>query len=1186
MLKMTTIFSNTMRGLVLLLCAAPVIASAATYSYAPTAFNWIDPSTHTNVTWTNTAGCTGGGAPVDDDITAPINLGFTFNFGGVNYTQVQVMSNGRLQFNNTFCGFGTQTVGPPRTYPYGIPDTNMVRTMKVYGADLDPLEGGTVRYAALGAAPNRTFVVTWTNVPEWNSPAWTCAQSCFNLQAILYENGDFVYQYGLILNPSLGHADVGWELTTSDYGLVSYVTATGLLNSAYRFYIPPPYAEYRMEEASWNGTAGEVVDSSGNGHNGTAVGNAQTTASGYICRGANIPLNTSGATIDAIDTGIVVDSGIGASGTIDFWYKGTAAWNDGNNRMLLDGTSNNGSPFFLSKRGNGQLRFVLNDGNGTVWVNQGTTHNYAAGTWHHIAITWSEPQSRMIIYVDGVLDKQANVGISNGLDNNGATLYIGDNQGVVTSYASTGNSANGIIDEARIYNYEAPASVISRDYLLPPRSCSTLNHFAISNSGTGVNCQAEPVTITAHDVLHNPVVTSVSVGITTSTNHGDWTLQTGAGTLVNSGNGAATYTFNNESSIVLLLKDTFPETTNINLNAGGITEAATEDPSLTFAPSGFRFLDAAYNPTIANQIAGVTSATYYLQAIRTDTNTGACVGVFNNQTVNIDLASQCNNPTTCAGSQVSFNGSPIASNPNSGVSSYTTLPVTFLNDSTSRAAFTFVYPDVGQISLDARYNIPRPGGSGSGNFMLGSSNAFIVKPYAFTVTAIQRTADGFANPGAASVTGPVFIKAGDPFTATVTATAFGGAATPNFGKEIIPEGVLLTPNLVLPAGGINPALGNGTIAGGLFSSGVATVTNLSWGDVGIITLTPSIADGDYLGAGNVTGTATGNVGRFYPHHFVASGVLTPRADLACAPASTFTYMGEPMALVLTLTAQNAANGTTQNYTTASGFAKLDGTTVSKWTAFAINDSIGLGAVSGGSALSSRISVSGAPSGNWVTGVGTLIANVALNRAATVDGPFSLPINPLKIGVAPQDQDAVQLLPGALNLDADLNSVNERQQVATADIRYGRIRLNNAIGSEILNLPVPVKAQYFNGMGFVNNSDDNCTAFSLTPVTNGSPTNFQYGSLLIDNPKKSMTVGASTLGGASSLIFSGGVGATFPPTLGLILFAPNLSGSIDLTLTVPAWLQFNWTGVVGNPKARATFGAYRNTDQFIYQRENY
>jgi MSHA biogenesis protein MshQ len=66
---------------------------------------------------------------------------------------------------------------------------------------------------------------------------------------------------------------------------------------------------------------------------------------------------------------------------------------------------------------------------------------------------------------------------------------------------------------------------------------------------------------------------------------------------------------------------------------------------------------------------------------------------------------------------------------------------------------------------------------------------------------------------------------------------------------------------------------------------------------------------------------------------------------------------------------------------------------------------------------------------------------------------------------------------------------------------------------------------------------------------------------------------------------GGV-AGFAGDFNLWLKAPGSPhpGSIDVTATVPAWLQFNWTGTVGNPKGRATFGVYKSP--LIYRRENY
>ena len=47
----------------------------------------------------------------------------------------------------------------------------------------------------------------------------------------------------------------------------------------------------------------------------------------------------------------------------------------------------------------------------------------------------------------------------------------------------------------------------------------------------------------------------------------------------------------------------------------------------------------------------------------------------------------------------------------------------------------------------------------------------------------------------------------------------------------------------------------------------------------------------------------------------------------------------------------------------------------------------------------------------------------------------------------------------------------------AQMRFGRLRLSNAVGSEMLALPVPLTAQYWNGQGFVTNTVDNCTALA-------------------------------------------------------------------------------------------------------------
>ena len=226
-------------------------AGAATYSHTPTPFAWIDPSTHTPVTWSNPTLCTGGGDTIgDDSITAPLDIGFTFNFGGVNYTQLSIMTNGRLNFGNTYCFPGTQLVGPPRTYTLPYPDANLVNTMKVYGADIDVSPNGSgggpgpttcpaptcsVLYTAtpLGTAPNRQFVATWQSTPDWGSTG-----SFFNLQVILNEDGSFVFQYGGSNNPDNGQADIGWELSTTDFDTITYTDIGALANTAILFFNP------------------------------------------------------------------------------------------------------------------------------------------------------------------------------------------------------------------------------------------------------------------------------------------------------------------------------------------------------------------------------------------------------------------------------------------------------------------------------------------------------------------------------------------------------------------------------------------------------------------------------------------------------------------------------------------------------------------------------------------------------------------------------------------------------------------------------------------------------------------------------------------------------------------------------------------------------------------------------------
>lgn len=292
-------------------------AQAATYANMNVANSWIDASTHTKVGYNtspyrfnSSAGC---GVPVpilDDTLSDEIPIGFNFTYGGMVFSTLRIMTNGRLQFNNNMtCYFGS----PVQTLPY--PDASLNYTMCIYGNDLDPTLKSDVTastynttctnratcyisYATIGATPNRSFVVTWNNVPEWTSGG--SPQGAYNLQVILQENGEFIYQYGdSTAGPSAGLAQIGWQVDTGDYEAPQI--GLPLANTALKFYIPAPAAEYRMEQSSWSSAAGQVIDTSGNNRNASILGSAQTASSGRVGRAADIPINTGSSTIGGAD---------------------------------------------------------------------------------------------------------------------------------------------------------------------------------------------------------------------------------------------------------------------------------------------------------------------------------------------------------------------------------------------------------------------------------------------------------------------------------------------------------------------------------------------------------------------------------------------------------------------------------------------------------------------------------------------------------------------------------------------------------------------------------------------------------------------------------------------------------------------------------------------------------------------
>ena len=176
--------------------------------------------------------------------------------------------------------------------------------------------------------------------------------------------------------------------------------------------------------------------------------------------------------------------------------------------------------------------------------------------------------------------------------------------------------------------------------------------------------------------------------------------------------------------------------------------------------------------------------------------------------------------------------------------------VTFAN---GQAAVTAKYKDVGRIRIamkdDTTVNAELPAG------ITGATANFVVRPYDFVLSDIANSAGTVVNPQAVDASGGVFLAAGAPFRATVTVRDAEGSTTPNYGRESIPETVRLATadRRAAPAARIRRSARRSASARSAMAS--ATGTDFTWSEVGIMRAVPSVGDGSYLTAGDVTGAA-------------------------------------------------------------------------------------------------------------------------------------------------------------------------------------------------------------------------------------------------------------------------------------------------------------------------------------------
>jgi len=145
----------------------------------------------------------------DDALSAALPIGFTFNFCGIDYTQLKASSNGWMTFNTALTGSGL---------------TNNLASLNTINPGLfflwDDLggAGSTASYLTTGTAPNRVFTMEYLN---WK---WTFGSpATISIQIKLYESSNLI-QY-IYRHEAGAHSG-----TTASIGICDGMTPIGYLS--------------------------------------------------------------------------------------------------------------------------------------------------------------------------------------------------------------------------------------------------------------------------------------------------------------------------------------------------------------------------------------------------------------------------------------------------------------------------------------------------------------------------------------------------------------------------------------------------------------------------------------------------------------------------------------------------------------------------------------------------------------------------------------------------------------------------------------------------------------------------------------------------------------------------------------------------------------------------------------------
>ena len=965
--------------------------------------------------------------------------------------------------------------------------------------------------------------------------------------------------YNRYVNPINGQIEIGKSLDgrMDEVRVYNYaLTQAQIFNLSTQTVDCPSFVvDYGFEQSTWEGSSGEITNLWGSFFQCTAYNNLTPTASSPI--NSSDPGTCNYASFDGIDDYMASEDTANALSidddyTVMFWVRANTSQYSGASFFGTVNSADSNSYFSMKRDGFSDNVIIEHDETSSSpnksW-DTGINLSQLTSNWNHVAI--SHHNGKAYSFLNG------NFVASGSIDN------VSTSSGFLKVGRSCNRSSNafmrGDVDEFKILRGAASQSLIS-DHMNSIHPCSApayeLDHFLVQLGGaTASTCAAKSITITAcanADCSYVHTNFNGTVNFTTSTIHGNWAEDTSLplqGTLTTSAadDGTAVYKFHEDDDGVITLLFS-------NQHADDLTITAEDTATSISSTSGtLHFRDNVFNVVSnplhsAGQPIGVTSTLY--------ANDGSNCSV-----VTAYDGTQNIKAWVTRGTDLPVGQAPVLN----GVSLPDSEPATAnvnVDYVAGVANFNLETADVGQYILNIRDENGFASDGGVARAIDGQTGEVVIKPFGFDIS-FENDPD-VLNFMSVDALGSMFKAAGESFQLTVKAVAWEAAddvdadgipdvganlsdnlVLPSFGLETNTETINITHSLMEPSGGNAGVLTGGGAVGG-FSSGILDV-NLSYDEVGIIDLQAALSDGNYLNTGSDVTGSIAQVGRFVPDHFA---LTANQVSDACT--SGFSYIGQPFFFDFTYEARNRAGTVTQNY--GGDFDKLG-------SASAANFNLTGHHTTPYTDLITRLNLL-SWSSSLADGVGTAVANIELQRGATVDGPYQL-----NIGVAPIDSDGVTLQ--TFNTDSNNDGLPDRGLVGMSEQRYGRMMVENTVGSELQDAQVPVYAQYYAQLGankdFIRNSVDSCTSVVTGDIALGQFYNLSNGDTA-----------------AALDVWNGHEGI-------IELTAPGAgsSGSVEISLDVPSWLEFDFKGSgASDPSAIVGFGKYNKDTSTLFLREKF